>query len=252
MTLDPEAANTPSVSPYAYCGNNPVRYIDPDGKIIRINTFVENRLVTFEWRQYRGKWGFYDDENVLYAGDDYFVNSLTDALIRLMEGGPAGADMVSGLANHENVITVERARRSGLYRDKNVLGWNPIGSENVPTTSGFRNDPFITLGHELGHVANMWSGEKNGHWYEMLTLNDRDGLVPRSISTSEIYATHIENRLRAENKLPLRTQYGIDPMGKGVGPRIIDPSTGASVYYDATGFTNYKPLKKGVTPYFYK
>ena len=31
-TLDPLAANYPSLSPYAYCANNPVNYIDPDGR----------------------------------------------------------------------------------------------------------------------------------------------------------------------------------------------------------------------------
>ena len=34
-TLDPLAANYPSLSPYAYCANNPVNYIDPDGRILR-------------------------------------------------------------------------------------------------------------------------------------------------------------------------------------------------------------------------
>ena len=33
-TLDPLAASYPSLSPYAYCANNPVNYIDPDGKQI--------------------------------------------------------------------------------------------------------------------------------------------------------------------------------------------------------------------------
>ena len=33
-TLDPLAADYPSLSPYAYCANNPVNYIDPDGEAI--------------------------------------------------------------------------------------------------------------------------------------------------------------------------------------------------------------------------
>ncbi|MFT3995162.1 MAG: RHS repeat-associated core domain-containing protein, partial [Dysgonomonas sp.] len=31
-SIDPHAEKYPSISPYAYCNNNPLRYIDPDGK----------------------------------------------------------------------------------------------------------------------------------------------------------------------------------------------------------------------------
>ncbi|MDR0863800.1 MAG: hypothetical protein LBO74_02565, partial [Candidatus Symbiothrix sp.] len=32
MTIDPLAEKYYSISPYAYCGNNPIKYVDPDGK----------------------------------------------------------------------------------------------------------------------------------------------------------------------------------------------------------------------------
>ncbi|MCL1937620.1 MAG: hypothetical protein FWF52_04400 [Candidatus Azobacteroides sp.] len=32
MTIDPVAEKYPELSPYVYCNNNPVRYIDPNGK----------------------------------------------------------------------------------------------------------------------------------------------------------------------------------------------------------------------------
>ena len=41
-TMDPMAEKYYSVSPYAYCGNNPVKYIDPDGKDGVISIYGDN------------------------------------------------------------------------------------------------------------------------------------------------------------------------------------------------------------------
>ena len=36
LSVDPMADKYPSTSPYVYCGNNPVRLVDPDGRDIWI------------------------------------------------------------------------------------------------------------------------------------------------------------------------------------------------------------------------
>lgn len=256
LTMDPLAEKYYSISPYAFCANNPMKYIDPDGRTIQVYDYANNQNVAYEWRDYQGTWGFYDNNNALYAGNNTFIGQLSGALTGLMNGGNAGFDLVSGLANHSNVVTLMQSNRSGAD-SQNQLGWNPTGVrrdgslEAVPTTAGMSNDPMITLGHELGHVDYNWNVGNSTTWFNMTVADKNGNPTQRPISTSEIYTTHIENQLRSENSLPLRTYYGVDPSGNGIGPRIIVPSTGASRYYNSQGVTNYKTLRRGAVPYIY-
>ena len=122
---------------------------------------------TYQWQQRDGDWGFYNDDNILYSGQNEFIIQLSSALKGIMNGGNVGYELVRDLANHANIMTIMQSDRSGADRN-NQVGWNPTGirrdgtSESVPTADGLRNDPLITLGHELSHVVYNWSG-KNAH-----------------------------------------------------------------------------------------
>ncbi|PSL17323.1 hypothetical protein, partial [Chitinophaga ginsengisoli] len=73
-----------------------------------------------------------------------------------------------------------------------------------------------------------------------------------AIPNAELYSTHIENLIRAENNVPLRAFYGLDVSGAGdSSTRLIKAGTRQSLYYDATGGTNYKMLSKKQIPYKY-
>ncbi|MDR3024647.1 hypothetical protein [Chryseobacterium sp.] len=97
------------------------------------------------------------------------------------------------------------------------------------TTSGINteNSPlYATIAHEMGHV------------YGYFALGERAVPDERFGNTAaEIYGTHVENIVRAETGLPLRTHYKtiIDGVGKkfpSEGGRLID-SAGSSIYYDS-------------------
>ena len=48
LSVDPMSDKYPGVSPYAYCGNNPIKYIDPDGKekLIWLNQKKDKTIIS--------------------------------------------------------------------------------------------------------------------------------------------------------------------------------------------------------------
>ncbi|WP_283116577.1 RHS repeat-associated core domain-containing protein, partial [Alistipes putredinis] len=58
LTQDPMATEYINISPYAYCVNNPIRYIDPDDKRIIRFVEVDGKSVMFEWKKVDNQWGF--------------------------------------------------------------------------------------------------------------------------------------------------------------------------------------------------
>ena len=69
MTMDPLCEKYYSISPYAYCNNNPVKYIDPDGREIEIH-YQENG---------KGKVFIFTGENADRAPKNTFVQNVITA-----------------------------------------------------------------------------------------------------------------------------------------------------------------------------
>ena len=108
---------------------------------------------------------------------------------------------------------------------------------------------FIGLGHEMAHVKDVWDGTINNNPWVTVTLpNGKTKAIPKA----EIFATHMENQIRSENNVPLRVAYGVNVNG-GADPstRIIKAGTSQSIYYNQSGATNFKRLKRKQIPFTY-
>lgn len=115
----------------------------------------------------------------------------------------------------------------------NIIDLNPSSGKGRWTTAG--NDPkytplYSTIAHEMGHVYG---------YFALGEVAQPDNRFGPDSTTAEIYGSHVENIVRAETGLPLRSHYrtSVDGTGKtypGNSSRLVD-NAGNSIYYDSSG-----------------
>ena len=256
FTTDPLSEKYYGLSPYVYCGNNPINAVDLCGDSITtvVNATITNPDGTTSLQRTRyyygqnsnGTYGFIDNNGNLYSGTNTFVNSLTTALNNLRMGGNVGNTLVSDLVSSTKNVQIAQGKNTadlnGAY-----IKWNPNSTTGGMNQIGTENRPaYIGLGHEMAHIQDCWRGTiDNTTW---VTVGGT------AIPNAEKYATHIENQLRAENDIPLRTHYGIDASsGRRVGlesTRIIKGNL--SLFYNQSNGASLMGVPLLYIPFFYR
>ncbi|MNX94547.1 hypothetical protein D3C86_1267820 [compost metagenome] len=240
--IDPLADKYFAISPFAYVANNPVKYIDPDGRKIYIAILGEDgkSLERMEYEQVDEQWGLVNSKGELYSGSE-FGNKIVGALDKIRTGGDFGKEYINELVSAKEEMTIS-STDSRNVTNGDIVYANPESGQNAETEEGKQVIPFqIILGHELDHAFNNAKGIKFQIWTSIPTETGT-----RTISESELSATHVENKLRAEQGLPLRTYYSnYEDRRGGVSETQLLDKNGKSLYYNILNslITN-KTIKK--------
>ena len=212
---------------YASMGNNPILYNDPLGDTARIQ-FRTGFLGLGGKKQvdYNGGYLTNTDGSAYTGKVKGFLKQAVKGLDRLSLGGSAGKSLVNDIVtNKETVNIITGSSNSFTVNDKatgmtNVVRWDPSNTTGGPDGSLNQNRPgFIGFGHELAHAQDQITDGKIDYstWYTTY------GGV--NIPKAEMYSTHVENMLRAENGINLRAFYSIGQNAAGTaigeGPVIV-------------------------------
>ena len=192
LSVDPMSDKYPGVSPYAYCANNPVRLVDPDGREIWVGDY------------YYCDGNFYDKEGNIHIANSPFEEKVLQALNTLY-GTQQGFELMNPLMGTDEVNVHIKENHKSYWGDvfasggtekanEGTIFWNPNGAE-LHTTDGWRTNPITDLGHEFSHAYD----ELVGYEYKV-------GICEGE-STIEWQAVYRENLIRIELGVPLRTHY---------------------------------------------
>ncbi|MEJ5054144.1 M91 family zinc metallopeptidase [Sphingobacterium sp. MYb382] len=152
------------------------------------------------------------------------------------------------MTSTNNIEIASRSRNSADENGTYILG-NPTDISGATDQNGSNQRPsYIGIGDEMAHIQDFWNGTFNSKTWSTFSLPG-DGTL-KNIKRADIYATHIENRIRAENGLPLRFSSGIDTAGKAnISTRIIKSGTNQRLYFNNDGVTNYERLGRKVSSF---
>ena len=150
-TMDPLCEKYYSVSPYAYCFNNPVKFIDPDGKKVLIwyqDKRGKNRYFVFNGTQRR-------------APQNSFVLDFVYTYNYLKACG-AGKNVVKAVKDPSVLIELQEDNESTLYQNSNrkhTIFWE--SRKGIILSNGKKQSPAVRLEHEFDHAMDDLDNHKN-------------------------------------------------------------------------------------------
>lgn len=210
--VDPLAEKYKMLTPYAFVANNPVKYIDPDGREIWIAYNLGERVIRLQYKN--GK--LYNARGAEYHGRNPFVTQARQALDQLKQMNPLLTLRLHALETSEHVHTIEKAPAGSgstaapLFKEGRALGvstgtvikWR----NDSETLKGEKTSPLIGLGHELlGHAYDNDTGSTD--MTELTVPSKRVGVETETLPMREVDALNIENWIRAATGFDKKTEY---------------------------------------------
>ena len=213
-TMDPLCEKYYPVSPYAWCGNNPMKYVDSNGKDIRI--FYVTGYDRWGEPIYGGSWVF-NGTNQSQAPSNSFVQDFITAYNYNVGNG--GGESMYQLANSREMITNLRDAIGTVTKyapNDNFIYWDSRLANR--TKDGIVRSPATHLEHEMDHALDYLT-DPVGHNKRVNTPDKQyeNAEERRVITGSEVKTAHANHEFHEGYVRPDHDEHG-------GGIRVSDPT----------------------------
>ncbi len=214
LAIDPLASKYPSISPYAFCANNPILYKDPDGREIRIAFRTQDETGAFSNRYvtYRGG-KLYNEDGSKYKGNNGYAITVARDIDLLKKDDKELGRRVGVLQDSKEIHTIglpnNPADGNGSTPDVeqrvtdhlptgSSVDYDPRAEENI---RGDKRTPRAGLAHDF-----------LGHSYDYDQGTARAGQNANGVEYEEVDAVKVENLSRKSTGDPQKTTYSGVPI----------------------------------------
>ncbi|KXB47514.1 RHS repeat-associated core domain protein [Bacteroidales bacterium KA00344] len=230
MSCDPLEEKYPNISSYDYCMNNPVKFIDPDGKELKLagNRQQRIKILTYLQKLTNDKLGVRQDGTVIIMKTG--VRNTNKKLT-------TGTGLISNIVKSDKQMTIEIGKIGSTNYETDVnstnatngkgtnvkvnfdISANPLIPTKNPKTGNVsdQNRPNeIGLAHEMIHGERSMKGKaidysiKSSYTYKDVNGKKTSQIVPQEeLETVGLKGnnTHNENNIRKEQGLKQRGAY---------------------------------------------
>ena len=183
-----------NISPYAYCGNNPVHYVDPDGKKIyvpkKFQPAVLQMINMYSKTQYK-----VDAQGYLSVDKDTEINEY---------GSAHYSERLNATISADGTLTIELGDKYTAKDKKNSKTYDVNKMGGGLTDKTIKTD-IKTIVSEKGHVVHDTKGNEVKKQAAEILIHEIVGhATPALVGSETGNAVKNENIVRRELKLPER------------------------------------------------
>ncbi len=205
--LSLDLKGTASESPYVSMGNNPIWHNDVLGDTIKISH--RKGFLGLEKKEklvYRNGKLFDSKGKKEYKGKIKGFLKITATALNKIEEKKFGNELVDAISDGKTTITIRKGYKN-KQGGKNVY-FSGVGGSTINADGSVGTPAFVSLAHELAHAYDRFFDDIPD-LNENFTIKTCPNKPETYFSTAEIYSVNVENLIRQEHNIPLRTRYGV-------------------------------------------